>query len=147
MNFLPIIIVGGAIALMSGRKKRTSVKKEKALPPADGRGTIFEGDTDVRPSGIRAKVGERFSVSFFFNPSIPGVWKLNASPPDNSIKHVSTEHDKIEVEGVGGATGKDVYIFEGVKPGKGSLVFHMQTPWLEGQEPPTEIVEILTEIS
>ena len=149
MNLLPIIIVGGAIALMGKKKKKRTTKNGngKALPEANGRGTVFEGDTDARPSGIRAKVGERFSVTFTANPSVPGDWKLNASPPDNSVTHVKTERDELDAEGVGGATGKDVYIFEGAKPGKGSLVFHWQQPWLEGKEPPAEIVEILTEIS
>jgi len=148
VNLLPIIVVGGAVLLLGKKKKRTTKNGNgKALPAANGRGTIFEGDTDNRPSGIRAKVGERFSVTFFSNPSTPADWKLNASPPDNSVKHVKTEQDQVEIEGVGGATGKNVYIFEGAKPGKGSLVFHLQAPWLEGKEPPAEIVEILTEIS
>lgn len=149
MNLLPIIVVGGAVLLFGKKKKKRTAKNGngKALPAANSRGTVFEGDTDNSPSGIRAKVGERFSVTFTTNPSTPGDWKLNASPPDNSVTHVKTDHDEAQVEGVGGATGKDVYIFEGAKPGKGSLVFHWQQPWLEGKEPPSQIVEILTEIS
>lgn len=150
MNLLPIIFVGGAIAFLSGKKKRKKNGASKALPPSSGRGTLFEGDTENRPDVIRAKTGERFSVSFFSNPSTGGAWKLNASPPDNSIELVKKEFDELPEppEGmVGSPDGKNVYIFEGKKPGKGSLVFHWQYPWLEGKEPPAKIVEILTEIS
>lgn len=149
VNLLPIIVVGGAVLFLGKKKRKPSPKtgNQKSLPAASGRGMIFEGDTPARPSGIRAEVGERFSVSFFSNPSTPAEWKLNASPADDSVKHVKVERDDIQAEGIGGATGKDIYIFEGAKPGKGSLVFHLQAPWLEGKEPPSEIVEILTEIS
>ena len=149
-NLLPILVVGGAVLLLKKKKKRAPIKNGngKALPPATGRGIIFEGDTDNRPSGIRANVGELFSVTFTSSTaSAPGAWKLNASPADNSVTHVRTEHDEVQSEALGGSTGKDVYVFKGAKPGKGSLVFHWQQPWLEGKEPPAQIVEILTEIS
>lgn len=151
INFLPIIIIGGAIVFIGKKKKKNQATKKKTLPPANDRGTIFEGDTDFRPSGIKAGVGERFSVTFNVNPSIPAEWKLSASPPDDSIKYIKTERDQVSYKSdpsdVGRITGKDIYIFEGKRPGKGSLVFHFQTPWLKEKEPPIEVVEILTEIS
>lgn len=95
---------------------------------------------------ITAAVGERFSLEIPESFANGFEWSLSASPADNSITHVKTERD--EVAGApGGLEIKDVYVFEGAKPGKGSLVFHLQAPWLEGQQPPTEIIEILTEIS
>jgi len=40
-----------------------------------------------------------------------------------------------------------MYKFRAAKPGTGSLVFHLQAPWLKGKEPPAEIVEVETKIS
>lgn len=95
---------------------------------------------------ITASVGERFSLEIP-DPITTGFeWSLSASPADNSITHVKTERDEL-AGAPGGLEFKDVYVFEAAKPGKGSLVFHLQAPWLEGQEPPAEIIEILTEIS
>lgn len=151
MHFLPILIGVGALAYMAGRKKKTSSKTKKALPPANDRGTIFEGDTENRPDVIVAKVGERFSVSLQAgNPSTGQSWRLAASPPDNSIEHAGTEFEELApVEGAMPGAGTQIRydIFEAKKAGKGSLVFHFQRPWLEGKEPPDEVVEILTEIS
>lgn len=151
INLVPILLVGGLIAFAGRKKKKRSVTRP-ALAPAAGRGTIFEGDTDGRPSGIRAKVGERFSITFSTNQSAPGSWRLNASPPDNSVKFIDVEHDDLATQDsddliVAGPSGKDVFVFEAASPGTGSLVFHWQVPWLEGKEPPTEIIEFLTEIS
>ncbi len=153
MSFLPILAIGGAIILFTGKKRRKRATKNgnrKVLPAVNGRGTIFQGDTEGRPDLIKAKVGERFSVSMSDIAGSSGYsWSLAASPPDNSVTHVKTEYDKSsQPQGqVGGSGGADIYIFEGAKPGTGSLVFHLQAPWLEGKEPPSTIVEILTEIS
>ncbi len=151
MNFLPILIVGGAIAFLSGRRRRRASRTKgngKVLPASNTRGAVFEGVGENRPDSIKAKVGDRFSVLFFDNSGSTGYkWSLSASPPDNSVKHVKTEYDELPGGAPGAASGKDIYIFEGAKPGKGSLVFHLQAGWLEGKEPPAEIVEILTEIS
>ena len=153
MSFLPILAIGGAFILFAGKKKRkrtvTKNGNGKALPPAPDRGTTFEGDGDNRPDLIKAKVGERFSVALTEMSGTGYGWSLAASPPDNSVAHVKTEYDEASrPEGhVGGSGGRHIYIFEGAKPGSGSLVFHLQAPWLEGKEPPSTIVEILTEIS
>jgi predicted secreted protein len=149
MNFLPVLIVGGAFIAISSKKKRrriTSKNGAKALPPPNkGRGEIFKGDDP--PDMIVNSVGSRFTVIF---PEIPGtghVWELSASPPDNSIEVVATETEEVPAEGVGGHQANRVFIFEGQKKGEGSLVFHLVRPWMKGKEPPVEIVEIQTRIS
>lgn len=148
MSFLPILVVGGAFAVLSGRNKRRRRRSSapKALP-ASGRGEVFPGDNP--PDVIVNPVGARFSVSF---PEVDGTghsWKLSASPPDNSVTHVTTESDSIPVpDGMtGGHSSNSIFVFEGAKAGSGSLVFHLQAPWKEGKEPPAEIVEIQTKIS
>lgn len=151
INLAPLLLAGCIVAL-AGRKKRKRSSARKAIAPSHGRGTVFEGDSENRPSGIRAKVGERFSIAFSTDRSVPGAWMLKASPPDNSVKFIGVEHDDIATHGpsnvIGhGSFGIDVFVFEGFGEGSGSLVFHWQVPWLAGKEPPTEIVEFLTEIS
>ena len=147
INIVPIIFVGGAIAIFSRKRKRRSTKR-KALPPANTRGTVFEGNTENRPDAIEAGVGERFSVTMVEAAGDGYSWSLAASPPDNSVTHIGTEYDEApQPDGlVGGHSGDRVYIFEGAKAGSGALVFHFQAPWLKGKEPPSQIVEILTEI-
>jgi len=148
MNFLPVIVVGAGLYALSGKKRRRRSKSsssQNALPAASGRGEIFKGDSP--PDLITNPAGARFSVIF---PEYAGTgheWKLSASPPDNSVAHVKTEYDDVESEGVGGHSSNKVFIFEGEKAGQGSLVFHLVRPWMEGKEPPVEIVEIQTKIS
>ena len=147
INVVPILLVGGAFALFSGKRRRRS-SKPKALPPANGRGTVFEGNTENRPDAIEARVGERFSVSMAEAAGDGYSWSLAASPPDNSVTHVGTEFDESPrpADMAGGYAGERIHIFEGAKAGSGALVFHFQAPWLKGKEPPSQIVEILTEI-
>ena len=147
MSFLPILVLGGAYVVLSGRKKRKRRPSGAKALTASGRGEVFNGGDP--PDVITNAVGIRFSVSF---PEIAGTvyaWKLSASPPDNSVTLVSTEFDSIPSDDgiVGGHSGNRVFVFEGAKKGSGSLVFHLQAPWKDGKEPPAEIVEIQTEIS
>lgn len=145
MSFLPILVVGGAFVVLSGRKKkRRRTVVQKALP-SSSRGEVFHGedlpDVIVNPTGVR------FSVSFPESGGTGYAWKLSASPPDNSVNLVTTEVDSLPTEGVGGHSSNRIFVFEGAKKGSGSLVFHLQAPWKEGKEPPAEIVEIQTKIS
>jgi len=148
MNIIPIIVVGGA--LIFAMKKKPA--KKKALPPTKDdtksgleRGTVFQGKSP--PDLIKAKVGEHFTVSF---PTyIDGyVRTLAASPPDNSVEFLGK--DTVGYDADPDATSSDwdeFYIFKGAKAGKGSIVFHNQEAWMVGKETPSDIVEILTEIS
>lgn len=145
MNILPIVIVGGIVAL-SGKKRRRRRKAPKQLPaPAAGRGEVFRGDDP--PDVIVTSAGSRFTVIFPESPGTGYSWSLSASPPDNSVELVEKTSDSIQSEGVGGHSLDRVFIFEGVKAGSGSIVFHLQAAWLEGKQPPSEIVEIQTKIS
>lgn len=153
MNILPIIVVGGALLFAMKKKKAKTAKNgaetnDKKALPENGRGTVFY-ESDL-PDLIKARVGERFSISFADVSGSTGyLRKLAASPPDNSVELVKQEFDESGNEEMldGSSGGQDVFIFKGAKKGKGSLVFHVQAPWLEGKEPPAEIVEIQTEIS
>ena len=147
MSFLPIIVLGGAYVVLSGRKKRRRrPSAPKALPSA-GRGEVFAGDNP--PDIIANPVGARFSLSFPESGGTGYAWKLSASPPDNSVSLVTTEVDAVpaQADAVGGHDSNRVFVFEGAKAGSGSLVFHLQAPWKEGKEPPAKIVEIQTKIS
>jgi predicted secreted protein len=143
MNFIPVLIVGGAI-LLSGKKRRRRATV-KALPPSKGRGEVFRGDDP--PDMILNPVGSRFTVVFPEAPGTGHIWELAASPPDNSIEVVSVESEDIPAEDVVGQRTNRAFIFEGVKVGEGSLVFHLVRPWMKGKENPVEIVEIQTKIS
>src|SRR5690606_22998571 len=114
INILPILIFGSAIALIGKSKKRKFSKEKLAIDA--GRGTICEGDTEDRPSGMRLIVGERFSITFDTNPTVPGSWKLQAIPPDNSVEFVRTEYDSVgnayTSPEAGSPSGKDIYIFQ-----------------------------------
>ena len=145
MSLFPILFIGGALAVLTRKKRRRRTSASKALPAPAGRGTIYSAIGPERPDMITASVGDRFSMSIPASLGNGFEWSLSASPADNSINHVKTERDEV-AGATGSPDGKNVYIFEGTKPGKGSLVFHLQAPWLEGKQPPTEIVEILTEI-
>jgi predicted secreted protein len=145
MNFLPILLIGAAVMLGSKRRRRTASRK--ALP--DTRGEVIVGDSEDRPDVILHRVGERFSIAFSTSSSREQRWILKASPPDNSIAYVRTDHIATgqSQRGFTGPDGKDVFVFDAVRPGKGSLVFHWQAPHLDGSSAPTEVVEFVTEVS
>ncbi len=149
MSLFPIIVIGGAFVLLAGKKKRRR-STPKTLPESTStdRGEIFNGADP--PDIIMDEVGSRFSVRFADNSGSTGhSWRLSASPPDNSIELVGQEVDEgpeITAGEVGGSTGDDLWIFEGKKPGEGSIVFHLDPPGPPPQ-PPAEVVEIKTKIS
>lgn len=150
LNLLPVLIAGGAyLAFSGGRKKRRRKPSsgQTALPPANGssRGEVFSGDNP--PDLIVVQPGERFSVSFPESGGTGYGWSLSASPVDNSVELISTEVDKVQGDAVGGHSESRVFVLEAKKAGRGSLVFHLQAPWLEGKQPPAETVEIQTRIS
>ena len=142
MHALPILVIGGIFLLGSKRKKRRAEAKKPIplpIPPRPSQGDTFFGTGEHRPDLIRVGSGEKFSVIF---PLAMGgnVWKLAASPPDNSIDSLGSEAKMMD--------GQSVVAFQlqGAKPGKGSLVFHFLNPALENQAPLQDIVEILTEV-
>jgi len=143
MNFLPIIALG-AIALFATKKKKKS--SLKPLPPADDLGTIFSGDTENTPDVIEAKVGEKFTINFKRASGTGYSWLLEASPADDSIRTVKMFNIPSE-EHMPGAPSTDYFVFQGIKKGGGSLVFHLQIRLQRGKEPPAEIVEIQVQIS
>ncbi len=148
MSFLPIIVIGGAFVLLSGKKKRRrTAPKELPESKSTDRGEVFDGHD--APDVIIDKVGSRFSVKFSEYGGTGHSWTLSASPPDDSIEFVGEEYDSLpesEVHGVGGHIGDSYYVFEGKKPGEGSIVFHLNPPGPPPQ-PPAEVVEIKTKIS
>jgi len=171
MNIFPLMALG-AVAYIATRKRRrrsrrtvtngttngvtngvtngeTNGSTNGALLPANnGLGEVFA--SGEAPDVIAVKVGERFSVSFADNSGSTGYsWSLAASPPDDSVRFVEEKYEELELpEGlVGGVSGINYYVFEGAKPGKGSLVFHNQASWLEGKASPAQVLEIQTIIS
>lgn len=147
MSFFPILLVGGAFVLLSGKKKRRKTPKELPESTTIDRGEVFNGHD--APDVIMDKVGSRFSVKFEEIGGTGHSWRLSASPPDNSIEFVTEEFDsgpKHPPGMTGGSLGHSVYIFEAKKPGEGSIVFHLDPPGPPPQ-PPAEIVEIKTKIS
>ncbi len=147
MSLFPIILVGGAFVLLSGKKKRR--KTHKALPESTStdRGEVFNGEDP--PDIIMDKVGSRFSVRFAEIGGTGHSWRLSASPPDNSIEVMAEEFDEgpeLDPGMTGGSTGHSVWVFEGKKTGEGSIVFHLDPPGPPPQ-PPAEVVEIKTKIS
>lgn len=150
MSFIPIIAIGAAIVLIGGKKRRKNgVKKPKSLPAppkgtGNGYGDIFEGASP--PDLIAASVGEKFSIRFEDTSLSSGyTWDISASPPDNSIELLREKIESPKAD-MPGAPSIKYFVFKGAKAGKGSLVFHLQAPWLKGKELPTESVEIQTEI-
>jgi predicted secreted protein len=146
MSFFPILLVGGAFVLLSGKKKRKTIK---ALPESTStdRGEVFDGADP--PDIIMDKVGSRFSVRFAELGSTGHSWRLSASPPDNSIELVAREFDRGPETSEpmdGGSTDNNLWVFEGKKPGEGSIVFHLDPPGPPPQ-PPAKVVEIKTKIS
>ena len=147
MSFFPILLVGGAFVLLSGKKKRRKTPKELPESKSTDRGEIFDGHD--APDVIIDKVGSRFSVQFYESGGTGHYWTLSASPPDDSIEFVGEQYDPLpesEIEGVGGHIGDSFYVFEGKKTGEGSIVFHLNPPGPPPQ-PPAEVVEIKTKIS
>lgn len=147
MSFFPILLVGGAFVLLSGKKKRRKTTKALPEPSSTDRGEVFEGDD--APDVIMDKVGSRFSIKFAELGSTGHAWRLSATPPDNSVELVAHEFDRgpVPEDGMtGGSAGDDFYVFEGKKPGEGSIVFHLDPPGPPPQ-PPAEVVEIKTKIS
>jgi len=144
MNFLSIIALG-AIALFATKKKK-KYPPLKPLPAPDDLGTVFTGDTANTPDVIQAKVGEKFTITFTHPSGIPYMWLLEASPADDSIRAVKT-FNVPSAEHMPGAPSTDYFVFQGLKLGGGSLVFHFQAPLLRGKEPPQEIVEIQVQVS
>ena len=163
MNLFPLMALG-AVAYAVTRKRRSRRRRgtvtngngatndatnSPALPPANnGLGEVFA--SGEAPDVIAVKTGERFSVSFADNSGSTGYsWSLAASPPDDSVRFVEEKYEELDLpEGmVGGVTGINYYVFEGAKPGKGSIVFHNQAGGLEGKAPPAQVLEIQTIIS
>jgi len=156
MSFLPLLVVGGAFVVLSSRKKKkrngggqkvlpeTKTETETEPPPM---GEIFEGHDP--PDIIIDEVGSRFSIAFWdLSGSTGHSWRLSATPPDDSIKFIGKEFiDDPDFEPMPGASpGQGVWVFEGVKAGDGSIVFHQDPPGSQDQ-PPAQVVEIKTRIS
>lgn len=151
MNLLPIVAIG-TVAFFLTRKRRPKRRMitsngngdSKALPSSDIPASVF--DASNPPDIITAKTGERFSIKFTEEPATGRAWSLAASPADNSVSHVETKAEGLATAAFGG-TASRYYVFEGNRPGGGSLVFHHQMPWLKGKEPPERVIEIQTKIS
>lgn len=160
INFVPILVAGGVFAYASHKSKnrrrrhrsktKHEVKEQEALPPAEekpdnGYGEVYDArEVDV----IEAKAGDNFTLTVPSNGSTGYSWELMASPPDNSVEALGRDYvQDPHPEGMVGVGGTAMYKFRAAKAGTGSLVFHLQAPWLKGKEPPAEIVEVETKIS
>lgn len=152
VNLVPVLIGGGVFIYASRKSKnrrkkaKTKIKGQKALPAGkEALGNIYNGkDVDV----IEATVGEEFAIELPGQPATGFVWSLEASPPDNSIEFVGIEHGEDPGPTMpGSSSGPQFHKFKAVKAGSGSLVFHLQQPWMKGKQPPGDIVEVETKIS
>lgn len=160
INLIPVLIGGGIFVYASRKSKnrrkkaKTNIKEQKALPESEDKnapkvtlGNIYNGkDVDV----IEATVGEEFAIELPSQPASGFAWSLEASPPDNSIEFVVVEYGESPAPAdgeAGGSSGPEYHKFKAIKPGSGSLVFHLQQPWMKGKQPPVDIVEVETKIS
>lgn len=137
MYAVPFLVLGGFL-LFSKKKRRKKTSAQQVLPPATG--DVFVGTGEDRPDLIHIRTGEPFAVDFPRTVGGDLIWKLAASPPDNSIELVGEEEKFLD------PTVVQRFTFQGAKPGKGSLVFHNLDQALENKAPPEDIVEILTEV-
>ena len=149
-SFLPVLVLGGAF-MFASRKSRNKKRKKppedkKALPPSSEYGNVYAGEEiDI----IKAKVGDKFTISVGTNETTGYSWFLSASPPDNSVESLGVDH--ISDEPAEPMPGSDwtnyLFKFKATKPGSGSIVLHHQQPWMKGKAAPDQVVEIETEIS
>ncbi len=146
MYLFPLIIVGGAAYYFGKRRQRKKDKKaaKKALPAAQERGVIFPaGEVDI----IRAKVGDRFTVSIPERMGTGYAWSLEATPPGNSIELLKEEFEGGAAAGMDGGGESHLFIFKAKKTGAGALVFHYMRGFEKGQVPPEKVLEIQTQVS
>ena len=83
---------------------------------------------------ITAKVGEEFTITLDSNPTTGYQWKLSDNLTEGIVKLVKLEYLAPETEMVG-TGGKEVWTFEGVRPGETTIDLEYVRPWETGVEP------------
>lgn len=122
--------LGVAITRSQAKKKANGKKKKrKALSPPE---EIYT-DPDL-PDVIDSGENARFSIELY-DDAVQGRWSLVGLPPDGSV-----EFERVRRVASG---GKVTFDFRTVKPGGGSLVFHMRSHDSPDEpQPAIDIVDI-----
>ncbi len=82
---------------------------------------------------IDTRVGQLFRIILDSNPTTGYRWKYSEDP-EGLVSLVESKYDPGHPERIGGG-GFDLWIFEGVKPGKTTITFEYLRPWETGVEP------------
>ena len=85
---------------------------------------------------IRTEVGEEFSIELESNPTTGYGWSLSKEFDDRRLKVVEIRHHAAKTSRVG-AGGRDLWVFEALRPGQVVLSLEYVRPW-EKDIPPVQ---------
>lgn len=80
------------------------------------------------------KVGQVFEILLDSNPTVSSQWQLVSPPDEKVLKFMGTRY-RPPVTRMAGPTGKAVWTFRALSPGRAVIVFGCLQPWERDKKP------------
>jgi predicted secreted protein len=125
-----LVVVLGLASACSGNAKRTTLAASDEA--ANQRNSLAGSDEAASrigdPAAYLVAPGESFDIRLAANPSTGFSWELGAPLDEAVVRSVGTAYVPKEGGAVGGA-GTARWTFEGVAPGRTTIVLVYRRPW------------------